>query len=248
VYVVCGKHPGWNFDDPKIRVERVDSIGVTGEWGNYWGNNKLHLCNSSAGRVIYLDVDTMVLGNINQIYSTVDTDIIARYGVTTYMNKYYDRKRWYKTLESAGAEKYPKYSPGFVIFQNSAHKKIKKRWNDVILEILRGELPVPVNKHAELYAFSIAASLCGLSHHPMLPKYHRYAMIGEGHKDAVVYHLGSPRFYEHYLRVERDNPQLQKRNLPAPRPSFLKIRDIYTRAKHRLESKLYGSRDSRIDY
>jgi len=55
-------------------------------------------------------------------------------------------------------------------------------------------LPLPANRFAEMYAFSIAASLEQLTHFSMPDSGHRYAFLGEPWEDATVYHLGTPRF------------------------------------------------------
>ena len=160
VYVVSDTEPDWPpIHDSRIDIELVEDIGARGEWGYYWGNNKIHLCKSDADRVIYLDTDVMVLKPLELTYSGQETDLIARYAVATYMKKYYDPEHWKQVLGKAGGRDYPFYSPGFMVFQNGAHRRIESAWHHVIERILREELPLPVNKHAEMYAFSIAAGM-----------------------------------------------------------------------------------------
>lgn len=248
IYLVADSDPGWSIDDDRITVELVPDISARGEWGSYWGNNKIHLCKSEADRVIYLDTDVMVQRPLHLVYEETQADLVARYGVSTYMDRYYDPDRWASVLEAAGTTFYPKYSPGFMVFQNGAHRRIEKTWHKVIEKILNGELPLPVNKHAELYAFSIAASIENLSHHPMKERDHRYAMIGEGHEDAVVYHLGTPGFYRHYLPIEEEIGLDSRTDLPVPRPRFTEVHDFYTRVRHRLKHKILGPRDTRLEY
>lgn len=248
IFVVSDSDPGWSFDDDRIVVEPVPDIGAQGEWGYYWGNNKLHLCRSKADRVIYLDTDVMVFRPIEIVYKGIDKDISARYGVGTYMEEYFDEDNWRKVLKKAGASRYPHYSPGFIIFNNNSHKKIESTWHSVIEKILEDKLHLPINKHAEMYAFSIAASIEGLSHNPMEEWHHRYAMLGESHEDAVVYHLGTPGFYRHYLPIEQEMGLKERTDLPVPRPPFTAVHNWYTRIRHRLKSKILGKRDTRLEY
>lgn len=248
IYVVSEKNPNWNIEDEHIIVENVPDIAAIGEWGYYWGNNKIHLTNSQADRVIYLDTDTMVLNPINQIYEKTEEDLLARYGVEIFMGKYFSHKNWKKALKLLGANDYPYYSPGFMIFQNRSHKKIEKNWHEIIRKILTNNLPFPVSKHAEMFAFSLAAAVSGLTHRPMENFHHRYAMIGEKYSDAVVYHLGTPGFYRHYLPIEKKIGLKNRKDLSVPRPKLIELHALYKKIRYRLSSMIYGQREKRLKY
>ena len=250
VYLVDTDAPNWRFRDDRIHVEVVSDISDTG-WGKngkYWGTNKTHFCQSDADRLIYLDVDTLVLRPIDAIYESSDADLLARLGVRTYTHRW-DPVWWQSALNSAGSGSFPLYSPGFMVMQNASHRRIKKTWRDCIKSILQGEVPpLGPDKHAELYAYSLACGVEGLTHQDMLPEHHRYAMIGEDFDDAVVYHLGTPGFYRHYFRVE---DKLGKKKLASPaihRPRFLRFRGFRHRLKHRIKTRLYGAREKRGEY
>lgn len=248
IYVVAERKVIWNYDDPRITVKVVKSIGSVGDWGSYWGTNKVHLCSSSADRVVFLDTDTIILGPIDQLWKGRNEDLLARLGVRTY-TKYYNAEKWRAGLTSAGAGDYPLYSPGFMVFQNGSHRRLRDTWPKVIEQILSRSIPaIPPNRFAELYAFSIAASLEKLSHYAMEERGHRYAMLGESPDDAVVYHLGTPQFYRHYLPLEKKIGLDRQKNLPVPRPAFTEFHAQYTRTKHRLKTKFKENRDASLDY
>jgi hypothetical protein len=250
VYVVADKTPQWRIDDGRVTVEAVPDIGARGPWGYYWGNNKIHLCRSDADRVIYLDTDVMVLKPLQLTYEGKSEDLIARYGVETYMGRYWTVENWRRVLQAAGSrDDYPFYSPGFMVFQNGAHKRVEETWHAIIEMILSGQLPLPANKHAEMYAFSIAAAAENLTHSPMEVWHHRYAMIGESWHDAVVYHLGTPGFYRHYLPVEKELKLADRSDIIVPRPYLTSAHAVYTRVRHRLKRKLSSRpREASLEY
>lgn len=248
VYVVGEGSNDWSLGDSRICVETVPDIGARGPWGHYWGNNKIHLCRSEADRVIYLDTDTFVLGSLEETYVGVDADLIARPGVEVYMG-IHDDDKWDATLSAVGAPSYPYYSPGFMVFQNGSHKRIEKSWHRMIDLILRDELPIWARKHAEMYAFSIAAADQGLTHAAMKNHHHRYAMIGESHEDAVVHHLGTPGFYRHYLPIEAELGLDHDDSLPVDRPKLTEMHAFYTWVRNGIHRRLRRRRrEETINY
>jgi len=253
LYIV-GSHPDWHFKDDRIVVCPVDDIGDQG-WGKsgcYWGTNKTHFCSSEADRVIYLDADTLVLGAIDESYEGKDADVIARPAVPIYTDRWTTERQeqWSSALETAGAERdFPLYSPGFMVMQNSSHVRIRDTWRRLIREILAGDLPpMKPDKHAELYAYSLACGVERMSHEAMPPAHHRYAMIGEEFDDAIVYHLGTPGFYRHYDRVLRGlgEAAFDRRSVPTPR--FMRLRGLSHRIRHRIKTRLFGNRARRGEY
>lgn len=227
--------------DARVNVRHVRDIG-----DSYWMANKIHLCESSADRVVYLDADVAVLQPLEQIWSGHEEDLIARPADITYTKKWYPEK-WKAAIEAAGAGEYPFYSPGFMVFQNRSHRRLGQTWLRLTKAILNGELPLPANRFAEMYAFSIAASMEGLTHRAMPDHAHRYAFLGEKPDDAIVHHLGTPGFYRHYLPIERARGWRSCRDLPVPRPKFTPLHGLYARIRHRLRGRLIGPRANRLD-
>ncbi len=243
IYVTGDQYPGWKFSDPRVSIELVDNLNTA-----YWGTNKCHLCKSSAERVIYLDVDVMVLRPIDQIYEGINSDLIARYVVAYYMGKHYNEQAWKDILNNLDLPDYPKYSPGYMIFQNHSHKRLSESWPAFIDKILankvKGNSP---SRFAELDAFSMACSKEQLSHSLMPDHGHRYAMIGESHEDAVVYHLGTPGFYRFYLPIEKEISLRNRNDLPVKRPKFIQLDYLKQRIQHRLKQRIAGNRDLSTD-
>jgi hypothetical protein len=244
IYVTSNQMPSWRFGDPRIQVRLVPTLDT-----EYWGTNKCYLCHSTAKRVIYLDTDVMVLKPIDSLYKDSSAELIARYVVSYYMGRYWHPDKWKAILSSIGAPDYPKYSPGFMIFQNSSHLRLKDCWPDLIRQILDHKIPLnPPNRFAELDAFSMACAHQNLTHE-LMPDYgHRYAMIGESHHDAVVWHLGTPGFYRYYLPVEKATSLAARKDLGCHRPKGLAFEALRCRIAHRLRIKLNGSRDESLEY
>ena len=240
VYVEGEGSERWKIRDPRVSIRRVPDIG-----NGYWGANKIHLCDSPADRLVYLDTDVAILRPIDQLWEGCDEDLIARIADVHY-TKYWYPEKWKAALTAAGADDYPFYSPGFMIFQNGSHRRLGETWLRVTQDILANKLPLPANRLAEMYAFSIAASLEHLSHSAMADYGHRYAMIGETHDDAVVHHLGTPAFYRHFLPIERERGWHRRRDLLVPRPRFARLHALHSRVRHRVKTYLHGHRDKRL--
>ena len=237
IYIVGDELPNWKFDDPRIKLELVPDIG-----DGYWYTNKAHICKSEYSRTIFLDTDVMVLSPLEHTYAGVDADIIARIAPGTYKSVW-NQTNWENLLEHVGgARDIPYFSCGFVVYQNDVHKRLESEWPAMTKSIINGELPTKVTRFAEQQALSLLIGKLGLSYHMMKDNHHVYAMNGETHEDAVVYHLGTPNFYHFYFPVERELG-LADLQLPVTRPGFLKVHEFQTKVKKRLDKVLYGHRD-----
>jgi len=252
VYVVSPSEdvPKWGIRDDRVKIEAVPDISSTGAWGRYWGTNKLHLARSTADRVIYLDTDVMILDDLAKSYADSRADLIARPAPDVVSRRHWNPERWSQKVQQAGASPdMPFYSPGFMVFHNGAHQRLRAEWEAVIERILSGETPFSADKHAEMNAFSVAASIVGLSHHAMADEAHRYAMIGEGAADAVVWHLGTPGFFRHYIPQEK-KLGLDKEDLPVARPAFLWLRALQSRLRYKYRAIRRGGvkREATLEY
>lgn len=228
--------------DNRVHIEFLSDDSAEGPWGRYWGTNKLQLKHSRADRVIYLDTDVLVLGRLDGLYRDSSADVIARVAPEVVSKKHWDAALWASAMHDMGAPKdMPFYSPGFIIFQNASHKRIAEHWRSAIDDILRDSSPLPRNKHAEMYAFSVGIGRANASHDRMPDHGHRYAMIGEEPDDATVYHLGTPGFFRHLLRTEK-RMQIDSDAPAVPRPRFLHLHDLRSRARQRLRRMLRGGR------
>lgn len=241
IFVTSSNKPSWNFGDDRIKIETVNDIGK-----GYWYLNKTYLCNSEAETVIFLDTDTMVLRPIEEIYRSREEDIIARYAPGVY-TQYWSSEEWKKKYKHFGCSEYPYLSCGFTVFQNGSHRKIRGSWIEIAERILKGEVDEQTTRFAEQEAMSIASCIEGLSLGLMEPHHHAYAMNGEDHEGAYVYHLGTPNFYHYYLHVEK-KVGLKNKQLPIRRPRFLWLCHFANRAKKRLEKMKEGHRDTDVNW
>lgn len=237
IYLVGEVGHDWSFGDSPIRADTVPDIDAPGPWGHYWRNNKIRLCRSDADQIVYLETDTFVLGALEEIYDGFDADLIARPGVEVYLG-IHDSDKWNATLAAVGAPSYPYYSPGFMVFQNGSHKRIEQSRHEIIDRILLNELPICASKHAEVYAFSIAAAAEGLPHRAMKDHHHRYTMIGESHEDDVVPHLGTMGFDRHYLPIEVELGLDIDESLSVDRPGMTGMHAAYTRVPNAIQRRL----------
>ena len=96
-----------------------------------------------------------------------------------------------------------------------------------------------------MQALSLAAAVEGLSQQPMTEKQHALAFAGESYNGAVVYHLGTPKFYHYYLSIEKELG-LKRMCLPVKRPSFLHLQKLLERPRGKMGKVFFGSRDRRI--
>jgi len=244
IYLVGNeKHSQWLRR--RIRDSRVNVVAVPDIGGGYWHTNKTHFCDCPASRVVYLDVDVAVLGPIERLWIGHDEDLLARPADITYKPQW-KQDKWEAALKVVGAASYPFYSPGFMILQNGAHRRIGHTWRRVTNRILNRELPLPSNRFAEMYAFSIAASLERLTHYS-LPEYaHRYAYDGEPHEGAVVWHLGMPGFFRYWLPLDRAKGWSGRSDILVPVPRFLRTYMIWRRLRHKFLNLFVGPRSQRL--
>ena len=90
----------WRFANPRIQVESVPPL-----FGRYFYGNKLHLCDTRARRVIFLDADTLVLRPISTLWQGRTEDLLARRG-TAISTSNWNRTVWRNMFFSAGRSKF----------------------------------------------------------------------------------------------------------------------------------------------
>jgi hypothetical protein len=239
VLVTAPTRPNWDIRSDKVVVEPVPDVGHHG----FWMMNKAHLCRSEADVVLFLDTDTVVLRPIDPVYAGSGADLHARTAPVV-QTSYFRPAQWEATLRHFGCAPGPYVSTGFLVLKNGAQKALRAAWVDLTERIRRGEGVEQVTRHANQYAFSIAAYRQGLSLQLMDEAHHAYAMIGEGHEGATVYHLGTPNFYYYYLQVERDL-DLTPDDAPVKRPSFLRLHRLKNRLVRKVKMKMGMDRKSK---
>lgn len=237
IFVTADEDPGWNFKFDEIKVSTVPDIG-----NGFWMLNKTHLCRSSCSTVIFLDVDTVILSEIDEVYIDKKSDIIARRAPRVEY-EYHDKEAWRERISKYGCSGYPYLSSGFVVFKNKSQKEIRDSWIEITKEILRGERGETPDWHANQDAFSISCCVEGMELSLMNKEDHSYAMMGENPEDSVVYHLGMPNFY-HYYFIAEEYIDMREEKMPVPKPKFLGIHRLKNRLVRKMKRKLGWEREA----
>ena len=198
IFCVSEKAPDWKISDPRISVIPVPDLCP-----EYFLFNKIHMINSSAERVVFLDADTLVLRPIENVFENSGKDFLARV-TNPYMRPAWSTAAWQKACAAVNAAVGPYFNSGFVIFQNSSHRKLDTLWPDVLRGGMNKSLydaaALHVNpkyhdqRYLEQLSLSLAAAAAGLSWQEMKPTDHSYAWSQEPWTSATVYHTASPKF------------------------------------------------------
>jgi hypothetical protein len=241
IFVTGEDKPNWKFGDDRIKLTSVPDIG-----SGFWMLNKTHVCNSKYETVILLDVDTLVLGKIDTVYSRGGVDVIARCAPRVKAG-YHDEEQWKQRISRFGCSDYPYLSSGFVVFQNGSHRRIKESWIDITKKILKGEGDEEPDWHANQDAFSIACCAEGVDLGLMKEKEHAYAMIGEEPEGATVYHLGTPNFYHYYFRAE-EYLGVDEQEAPVAKPRFLRFHRFKNRLTRKMKRIWGANRETKPDW
>ena len=241
IFVTADENPGWKFSYNNIEVTTVPDIG-----GGFWMLNKTHLCRSNYETVIFLDVDAIVLGKIDDIYVDKESDIIARCAPRVEYG-YHDEEGWKSKLSKYGCSSYPYLSSGFVIFRNSSQKEIEESWVEITKKILKGEGRGEPDWHANQDAFSISCCVEEMRLSLMERRDHSYAMMGENPECSTVYHLGMPNFYHYYFEAEKYINE-EEREMPVRRPSLLGLHRIKNRLTRKVRRKFGWGREAKPNW
>jgi hypothetical protein len=128
VFSVGGEMNSIRKIDTKIEVENVKNVSK-----EYFLNNKTYLVNQDGSEVVYLDSDTIVLGDIGKISKSYRQNIIARVDSCPRTWNYVREmnsgsiKKW-KSILDENQIRSKMYNSGFVIFKNNSNKKISESW------------------------------------------------------------------------------------------------------------------------
>jgi hypothetical protein len=204
IYSVAEKPIEWNLPRGLVSVVHVKPHGEETGLNSYgFLPNKSHMCRSCAGRVIYLDVDTIILKRLDTIWTGRSFDILARPASRTWQPSW-NAELWKLTLREAGAaDNYPYLNSGFVVFQNGAQQLLERPW----VAIMRG-LSLRKSLLQQLHAprnigqlsFSMAIGVLRLSYGLIGSREHAYGWEGDPYDTALVYHAGGGGFAE-FLRA-----------------------------------------------
>lgn len=140
---------------------------------------KMRLCTIDDDTVVFLDCDTVVAGDIQELVSSSDADLHARWLEPE------DEADWHEATGGA-VTGYP--NTGFLIFRNGAHENVQAAWRRWYG---RGVEYYAETYTLEQYALAVAADEAGLNTDSMGPRDHALEWRGEYPADATVYHYST---------------------------------------------------------
>jgi len=154
---------------------------------------KVHLCDVDKDNVIFFDCDTEIKKDPTVLLDW-DFDFAGRSPPVGN----FDLETWFKMFIDRGKKPISMFNTGFMVFRNSAHKKIREEW----LKYLHEELPQvhPHSYQKDQYALALAVS--GLKIRYMTKKEHAFRWLDEEHIDSIVLHGTSIRlkYLKKFLR------------------------------------------------
>lgn len=249
VVIFCvGKKPAyWKFEDPRIEVQEVSNCQE-----DFFFLNKLYAASRKSDRVIYLDTDTLILRPIDEIWEGNSLDLIARKASFCDKPKW-NADAWREVLEQVGGRvDSPYLNAGFMIFQNGAQMKIKRLWREFTRGGLEGKYFDAGTIHSgrnfcEQIAFSLAASVSGVSVSLMNPQQLGFGWEREPFEKRVIYHTGGNRFdtlapflEDHFSYTRLDLPKF----LPSRFPNEIQRRRFWRmmlfRCRHAVLRRSYS--------
>jgi hypothetical protein len=180
----------WRFADPRIRIEPVAPL-----FGRYFYGNKLHLCDTPASRVIFLDADTLVQRSLGTLWQNRSVDFLARRG-TAMAAANWNRAVWRNMFIGTGKEEVPMFNAGVLVFQGGSHHRIKHTWHSLMTRFLAGALPMPNpdKRMYEQWALAMAVAQDGISFAELGPEEHAFRWQNEHSERATIFHFGN-RFF-----------------------------------------------------
>ena len=196
VLVYCvGADPRWNFGDERIVVRPVADRSP-----GYFYGNKLYVCDADAGRVVFLDTDTLVLSPLDRVWSTRSAAPVIARVASAYDSANWNAARWRATCARFGSGVVPMFNTGFLVFQGGAHRRVERVWREAIGLYRAGMLAPPFeDRMSDQYGLPLALLAGGIAYARMTPQEHAYGWIeptaGPG---TVVFHTANSLF-ETYL-------------------------------------------------
>jgi hypothetical protein len=211
VRIYCvGLQPGrWRFTDSRISVQTVPPL-----FGKYFFGNKLHLCDTPARRVIFLDSDTLVLRPLEHLWKDRAEHVLGRRGTAMSWAKW-DHTVWRALFTAGGFDEVPMFNAGVLLFQSGAHRRVKNSWYIALERFLSGGLPAPwpSKRISEQCALSVAIAHEGLSFGELSPKAHAFGWQKESREGATVFHYGNHLYTQLHSQLAPLNPGMLKEHV-----------------------------------
>lgn len=224
---------------------KVEVVCVKNRNKNYFARNKYYVTKQRKGEIVYLDADTVILGNIKEIIKNYNKKIIikkdSQNSVKRALKNMGVKSEWVDEMGESILN-YDLYNTGFFALRNGCIGKMEKVWRN--LENVDKNIcynKKGVRRVTEQIKFSISVKReigeVGL----MSENHHVYGWEkspGEVGEDAIVYHTGSRggRHLKYASAVARGRDLSFNTPLisSATHPLFLKLQayDLGYRVKH----------------
>ena len=191
VYLTAAASPSFPKLDDRIVVNEVEPLGK-----GYFFANKLFVSDGTYRRAIILDVDTLILRPLQEIYDGRSADLLARPGSANALPDW-NEHTWQSTFQRLGLQDaIPMLNGGLVVFQNGVHTRVRPHWAEYIGQYQHGELAYPCNdlRFFTQWSLSLVASKLGWDVMYLSSKEHAFGWRGDCADEAVVFHTGTQLF------------------------------------------------------
>ena len=167
--------------DLREEPAETESFSAFGDEPAHYGE-KLKLCSVDAETVVFLDCDTLVLGDIREVLDGT-FDFKARPGTES------PREPDWREMFQRFNRPYLRWMPnaGFMIFRNWIHQDIRDSWQEFLAADI-GYQHGPYTDHREQYALALAVSAYDTEQ--MKNREHVMEWNDERMPDGIVYHIG----------------------------------------------------------
>jgi hypothetical protein len=157
----------------------TDGFRISGTSDKRYFGEKTRICDIKSKNVVFLDCDTLVLGNIWEVLEG-DFEFKARPDTS-------DLGNGWEELFDKYEEEYMDWMPnaGFLVFKNETHKKIRNRWKSY----LDKDIEYRVNGNFLKEQVALALSISEFRTTKMDNREHVFEGQQEKKADGIVYHI-----------------------------------------------------------
>lgn len=203
IVVYCvGPDPHWDFGDRRVVVRPVPN-----RYPDYFYGNKLYVCDVDAERVVFLDTDTLVFSPLDRVWSGRSAPVIARVA-SAYGSARWNAPLWRATCSRFGQGVVPMFNTGFLVFQDGAHRRVRRTWTEAVgLYRARVLAPPFEDRMSDQYGLPLAMLRERIDYAPMTPREHTYGWIDPARApDTVVFHTANSLFETYVARFGIEPP------------------------------------------
>jgi hypothetical protein len=155
--------------------------------------DKMWLCSIESKNLVFLDCDTLVLGDIWEVIKG-DFEFKARPTEEEMTDE------WEQLFHENQLKFVDKmFNAGFLVFKNNSHEAIEENWEKYYRQLENKSYSESGNIHREQYALALAVSELNIEE--MDESEHLMEWTDDVRSDSMVYHLSGPQWtYKEYLQ------------------------------------------------